>query len=147
MSPVGCILCARTVEMHGCSILSHDRQQGSVRQKTHNPELVKMHRNGDHPSARAHSARALPLLSPFTVAPSLAHRPLQQQLPVNVWGDNSTRQVKRTGGSEEEVMRRRSRTHVNSGSLSSDSEARRVLGRECSGRGAPGGGDIVPIMR
>lgn len=98
MCPVGCILCARTVKVHGCPILSHDRQQGIVRQKTHNPELEKMHRNGDHPSARAHSAKALPLLSPFTVVPCLVHLPLQQQLPVNVWGDNSTRQVKRTGG-------------------------------------------------
>lgn len=134
-------------EMHGCSILSHDRQQGSVRQKTHNPELEIMHRNGDHPSARAHSAKALPLLSPFTVAPCLAHRPLQQQLPVNVWGDNSTRQVKQTGGSEEEVMRRRSGTHVNSGSLSSDSEERCVLGCGCSGHCTPVGGDIAPKMR
>lgn len=81
-----------------------------------------MHRNGEQPSGRAHSPKSLPLQSPFTVAPWLGHLPLQHKLQVNVWADNSTRQVKRTGRSEEEVLCHRSGTHMNSGSLSSDSE-------------------------
>lgn len=109
----------------------------------------KMHRNGDQPSDSANSPRYLPLQSPFTVAPCLGHLPLQHKLQVNVWADNSTRQVKRTGGSEEKVMCHRSGTHMNSGSLSSDSEAIHLFGHSvrCSDCAVPEGGDIVLVIR
>lgn len=102
-----------------------------------------MHRNADQPSGSAHSPKSLPLQSPFNVAPSHGHLSLQHKLQVSVWADNSTRQVKRTGGSEEEVMCHRSGTHMNSGSLSSDSERRHVFGLCCSDCTVPEGGDIV----
>lgn len=97
MCTAGCILSARTVEMHGCSTLSHDRQQGSVRQKTYNPELVKNAWKRGPPSARTRSPKSSPLQSPFTVAPCLAHLPLQEQQPVSRCLGRQLRQTGKTG--------------------------------------------------
>lgn len=112
-----------------------------------------MHRNGEQPSDSAHSPKSLPLQSPSTVAAGLGHLPLQHKLQVNVWADNSSRQVKTHrrvgggGGRREEVICHRSGTHMNSGSLSSDGEESHVFGLRCSDGTAPEGGDIVLVIR
>lgn len=95
-------------QKHGCSILSHDRQQGSLRQKTPQSGIVRGGRGGDKCTETVSSLqtvrilpKSLPLQSPSTDAAGLGHLPLQHKLQVNVWADNSSRQVKthrRVGG-------------------------------------------------
>lgn len=71
MCTAGSILCARTVEKHGCSILSHDRQQGSVSQRTHNLQLGGMHKNGGQHSRQCGFSQIL--TSPVSIyRPSLS---------------------------------------------------------------------------
>lgn len=123
------------VDLHECQWHTpHTRQQGCTRKKNWKSEWKKSawHRNGDHPLDSVHIHTSLPPQSPSGILPHaliLAHLPLQQQLAADKDvlgrcspGYNSVQRVKRRGEEAEEVIRHWSRTNMNSGSMSPNSE-------------------------
>lgn len=149
MCTAGSILRARTVEKRGCSILSHDRQQGSLRQRTHNLEMGWGGNAQNRWPAFRQCAFSQILTSSVSIYRRSPSRPSSTatQAASQRLGWQLHQAGKRTGGSEEEVVCHRSGTHMNSGSLSSDSEETHVFGLRCSDCNAPEGGNIVLIIR